>query len=549
MMQGGATKSRLTDAARQTRVALMIVVWLVLVALLAACAPAVEDTGTDPGPAAPGATAAPPAAAPARAPTVASAPRDRLVVALPFEVPGFDPRQAYDGRTSGLVGVMLEPLVALQRDFSLQPRLAAGWEVADEGRRLTLRLREGVTFHDGRPFTAEDVRFTIESGMASEERNTVRRYLSEVTSVEVVDDATVVLHAENPSGGLLLMLASVPIMPAGSGEDFDAHPIGTGPFAFVRHDAGSSLLVERFDGYWGPMPSVLAVEFRVVRSSSDRAAALLSGNAHLSQSSFEADDEQRLRAHWAVSVTRTEGTVIWYLAFNVDRPPFDDPDVRRALNHLIPRERIIRNVYQERALPAVSMLLPGTPWLDPDGPTFAYDVRRARDLVEASGAEFDRTYRVLTNDHPVRISKAEAMIASFEQVGMRAEVEVVSFSSLNDRIHAADFDVHLQGLITGANVPRLLGHFGREFGLFNRGGFRDPEVEAMLDEALTLDPMSPEAIALYQGVANRLVEASANVFVAYDVVVGAARNEVEGWWPHPLPALAYQDLHLVRVGR
>ena len=517
---------------------------LLIVALLAACAPAVEDTATDPG-----ATAGRPATTPARAPTVASAPRDRLVVALPFEVPGFDPRQAYDGRASGLVGVIVEPLVALQRDFSLQPRLATGWEVADEGRRLTLRLREGVTFHDGRPFTAEDVRYAIESGLASEERNTVRRYLSEVTSVEVLDDATVVLHAENPSGGLLLMLASVPIMPAGSGEDFDTRPIGTGPFAFVRHDEGSSLLLERFDGYWGPAPSVPAVEFEVVPSSSDRAAALLSGNAHLSQSSFEAGDEQRLRAHWAVGVTRIEGTSTQYLAFNVERPPFDDPDVRRALNHLIPRERIVRNVYGGRALPAVTMLVPGMPWLDPDGPTFAYDVRRARDLVEASGAEFDRTYRVLTNDHPLRTAMTEAMIASFTQVGLRAEVEVVGFSSLNDRIHAGDFDLHLQGFIGGANAPHLLGHFAREFGLFNRGGFRDPELEAMLDEALTLDPTSPEAVELYRGVANRLVEASANAFVVHDVVVGAARNEVEGWWPHPLPALAYQDLHLVRVGR
>ena len=519
------------------------VVALLFITLLGACAPAVEGFTTDDG--APTAPAARPAAA--AAPTPATTPAaDRLVVALQVGVPGFDPRQQYDVRSGELVGVILEPLVALERDFSLRPRLAAAWEVADGGRRLTLRLRDDVTFHDGRPFTAEDVRYTIESGLASEDTGAVRMHLREVRSVEVLDASTVVLHVGNPSGGLLLALASVPIMPAGSGADFDARPIGTGPFAFVRHDAGSSLLVERFHGYWGPAPSVPAVEFRVVRSSSDRAAALLSGNAHVSQSSFEAGDEQRLRAHWAVSVTRTEGLATQYLAFNVDRPPFDDSDVRRALNHLVPRERIVRNAYEGRALPAISILLPGMPWLDPDGPAFAYDVRRARDLVEASGAQFDRTYRLLTNDHPLRIATAEAMIASFAQVGLRAEVEVVDFSSFRDRIYAGDYDLHLLGFIGGANVPQLLGQYGREAGIFYRGGLRDVEVEAMLDEALTLDPTSLQAVALYRCVANRLVESSANAFVAHDVVVGAARNEVEGWWPHQLPALAYQDL---RMGR
>ena len=126
---------------------------------------------------------------------------------------------------------------------------------------------------------------------------------------------------------------------------------------------------------------------------------------------------------------------------------------------------------------------------------------------------------------------------------------MVYFSSFTDRIHAGDYDVYLLGFAGGVHVRRLLGHFGRGFALFNCGGLREPEVEAMLDEALTLDPASPETITLDTCVTNRFIEASASAVVLHAVVVGAARNEVEGWWPHPLLALAYQDLHLVRVGR
>lgn len=524
----------------QALVALLGIAWL------AACAPAVEDGATDDG--ARSAPAARPAAAAARTPATIPA-ADRLVVALQVGVPGFDPRQRHAGMSSELVGVILEPLVTLERDFSLRPRLATAWEVADEGRRLTLQLRDGVTFHDGRPFTAEDVRFTIETGLASDETGAVRLHLSEVTRVETPDASTVVLHAENPSGGLLVALASVPIIPAGSGSDFDAQPIGTGPFAFVRHDVDASLQVERFDGYWGPAPSLPAVEFRVLPRSADRASALARGNAHVSQSSWDADDEQRLENDRNVNVERLAATAHQYLAINAGRPPFDDPDVRRALNHLIPRERIVAEVYRGRALPGVSMLAPSMPWFDPDTPVFAYDVARARELVAASGADFDRTYTVLTNDNPFRNAMAEALVAAFAHVGMRAQLEVAEFSTFLQRIRDGDFDVHLLGMGGAHNVARLLDQYTQETSIFNRGGFSDPEAAAMLSAAAALDPSSPEAVALYRAVANRVVAFSAHAFIIYDVAVGAARSEVEGWWPHPVPALAYQDLHLVRLRR
>ena len=406
-----------------------------------------------------------------------------------------------------------------------------------------------MTFHDGRPFTAEDVRFTIETGLASDETGAVRLHLSEVTRVETPDAATVVLHAENPTGGLLVALASVPIIPAGSGRDFDARPIGTGPFAFVRHDVGSSLLVERFDGYWGPTAGVPAVEFRVLERSTDRATALARGNAHVSQSSWDTDEERRLENDRNVNVERLAGTAHQYLAINAGRPPFDDPDVRRALNHLIPRERIVADVYRGRALAGVSMLAPSMPWFDPDTPVFAYDVARARELVAASGADFDRTYTVLTNDNPFRNATAETLVGAFAQVGMRAQLEVAAFSTFLQRIRDGDFDVHLLGMGGAHNVARLLDQYTQETSMFNRAGFSDPEVAAMLSAAAALDPSSPEAIALYRAVANRVVAFSAHAFIIYDVAVGASRSEVEGWGPHPVPALAYQDLHLVQLGR
>ena len=510
--------------------------------LIVGCAPT-ADTPADTPAATPRAT--PSVAQPAATP----APEDRLVVALPADVAGFDPRAQRAFRDITLHGVVLEPLLSLGHDFSLAPQLATAWDVDDEGRTLTLHLREGVTFHDGRSFTSEDVRFTIEAILAADDAS-ARGGLDTITSVETPDPFTVVLHVDDPLRGVLIGLASIPILPAGAGAEIDTRPIGTGPFAFDRHDAGRSLVVERYEAYWGGAPAVPGIEFRVIAESSDRARALIRGAAHLSQSQWSADNERFLENDRNVRLMRTEDVSYQYLAINPARPPFDDLDVRHALHHLIPRERIVAEVLEGRAFQAASMLAPSMPWFDPDTPVYAYDVERARELIAGSDtASFDRTYTVLTNVNPIRQAIAEALVASFAQIGMRAEVEVLEFGTYLDRVYGGDYDMYILGLAQTYNVTHLLAGYALASGQNNRVGFNDAEAEAMLREAAGLDPTSPEAVASYREVANRLVSFSAHVFLTHGVVTGAARAEVEGWNPHPVAELAYQDLHLVRLRR
>jgi len=510
---------------------------LVTAALALGCAPTADAPATTTG-ATPSATR----------PAAATVP-DRLVVAIPTDVRGFDAAAQDSLGSNTLLGVIGEPLVSLGNDFVLRPRLATEWDVGDEGRTLTFRLREGVTFHDGRPFTSDDVRYTIESVQAADQAM-LSGMLRIITSVETPDPLTVVLRVSDPLRGMLITLATVPIVPATSGADASARPIGTGPFAFVRHDAGTALLVERFDQYWGGASDVASIEFRVIADSADRARALVRGAAHLSQSQWAAADERSLDSDRNVNVQRTEGVSYQYLAINPARAPFDDVDVRRALNHLIPRERIVSDVFEGRAFPATSLLVPSMPWYDPDATVYAYDVDRARELVAtADAAGFDRTYTVLTNDSPIRNAIAEVLVDTFAQIGLRVEVETLDFSTFLSRINGGDFDMYLLGLAQTYNVTNLLAGSALESGFSNRVGFNDPEAEAWLREAAGLDPTSDEAVALYRQVANRLVSYSASAFLTHTVVTGATRAEVEGWSPHPLAELAYQDLHQVRLRR
>ena len=515
---------------------------LAAAALTVGCAPATDSPAAGPPGAAPEATPAAPRTA------TTPVPDDRLVVALPADVAGFDPRAQRAFRDITLHGVILEPLLSLSHDFALVPRLAIGWDVTDEGHTVTFRLREGVTFHDGRAFTAEDVRFTFEAILASADA-TARSALTPVTSIETPDAHTVVLRIDDPTRGVLIGLASVPILPAGSWDEVDARPIGTGPFSFARRDVGTALFVERFEAYWGDASDVPAVEFRVIADAGDRTRALIRGTAHLSQSQWSAEQERSLDGDRNVRFVRTHDVSYQYLGINPARPPFEDLDVRHALNHLVPRERIVADVLGGRAFPAASLLVPSMPWFDPATPAYAYDVDRARALIDGSASTpFERTYTIITNVNPIREGIAEVLTASFAQVGMRVEVEVLDFSTYLDRVYGRDFDMYLLGLAGAYNVGNLLAGHVSETGLYNRYGFSDPEAEAMLREAVSGDPSSPDAVALFREVANRLVAYSAQAFLYHGVVTGASRADVEGWNPHPVPDLAYQDLHLVHLG-
>ena len=503
--------------------------------LTAACAPG-TDTAT--APATPSAAPATPATAAApTAPTVA-APDADLVIAVPAPAQGLDPRERIDPLSLQRILLVLEPLVTLDAELRLQPRLATGWEVGDEGRSVTLHLRDDVTFHDGWRFTSADVRFTIETGGGPDRQGAVRPVANLVERVDTPDERTVVLHLVAPAGHVLFDLARMPIVPANAGEDFDARPIGTGPYAFESGAPTNVQTFRRFDAYWGDHTGPERVAFQVVARSADLADGLLAGRIHLSQRALDGADQARLEAAAGVAVATVTNANPTYLGFDTTAAPLDDARVRRALSMLVPRERIVSEALADVALPSALMVPSTVAWAAGADEVLAGGRAAAEALLADAAASFDRPLVLLTNVNPAREAIAARLRASFAEVGIEVRVETADFGSYIGRLGSGDFDMFLLGSSGTANPAQALGMGG-----LNYEGFEDAGLAEALARAAQFDPTGEAGAALYGDALRAYLEASPRAYLALGLNVAARAANLSGWTPHPLDVHAFQDLH------
>jgi peptide/nickel transport system substrate-binding protein len=260
-----------------------------------------------------------------------SAQETAITLGMQLEPPHLDPTAgaaaAIDEVTYANV---FEGLTRFAEDGSILPALAESWVIAPDGLSWEFTLREGVTFHDGTPMTAEDVVFSFDRAMAEESVNAQKALFDGINEVTAIDDRTVEIGLDAPKGSLLFNLAwgdAVIVSPA-SAETNTQTPVGTGPFRFDAWVQGDRVELVRNEDYWGEAPALERVTFKFIADPTAAFAAMMAGDidafpvfpAPENLAQFEADPR------FAVIVGTTEGETI--LAMNHRREPFDDPKVR-----------------------------------------------------------------------------------------------------------------------------------------------------------------------------------------------------------------------------
>src|SRR5579862_7818525 len=250
----------------------------------------------------------------------------RTVVFLIESSPAnLDPRIGTDAQSERIFALIFDGLVDHDAKFNFTPALASSWE---EPNPLTVifHLRNDVHFHDGKPFTARDVKWTIDSvrnGTVISAKSTV---FASVDSVEVRDPFTAVFHLKHADNFLLRNLAtgSTGIVPDGSGRDFWKHPVGTGPFRFVSQQIDQDVVIERNPGGWSPAPKLERVRFAIVPDTITESLELEKGSGDVVVSSLPIDSLPALQQQSNLKVEESAGTEIQYLAFNLRDPLLAD---------------------------------------------------------------------------------------------------------------------------------------------------------------------------------------------------------------------------------
>lgn len=295
-------------------------------------------------------------------------------------------------------GKVVEGLIKWDLDLRPQPSLATSWEIGEDGLSYTFHLREGVKWHDGAPFTAADVAFSIVT--LKEIHPRLRGTFQNVERVDEIDDLTVRIVLSQPAPYLLTALAATgtPIIPRHIYEGTDvgsnpanAAPIGTGPFIFKEWVRGSHYILERNPDYWdAPKPYVDRIVVRFIRDQAAAAAAFETGEIDIGgQTPVSYADIARLAAldHLEVDTRGYDfGGAFNQLVFNLDSPALSSLEVRRAIAHAVDLQGIVDVAWYGYAVPSASPIGPTMAHFhDAAIQPYAYDPARAEELLDAAG--------------------------------------------------------------------------------------------------------------------------------------------------------------------
>ncbi|AGT10814.1 ABC transporter substrate-binding protein [Paracoccus aminophilus] len=370
------------------------------------------------------------------------------------------------GAATYISGKTTEGLLTYDFDFTPKPLLATEWTVSPDGLRYWFRLREGVKFHDGTPFTAEDVKFSIETLKEHHPRG--RATYAHVTAVNVLGPHEIELLLDQPAPYLLTALASFesPIVPKHIYEGKpilenpnNSAPIGTGPFLFKEWVRGSHVLFVRNPDYWDAgKPYLDQLVVRFVGDAAAGAAGLETGEIQLSANApVPLSDIARLQENprlgfetrgyaFTNSISRAE--------FNFERPHLADLRVRQAVAHVVDRDFIVAAAYQGHATPLygpVSHTL--EKFFIPDLPRYEIDTAKAEALLEEAGyprgADGWRFSLVIDPTQPVGPPKlsADYIAQVLQSIGIKAEVRTQDFATFVKRVYTdRDFDIAVEGM-------------------------------------------------------------------------------------------------------
>lgn len=366
-------------------------------------------------------------------------PNATLAVGLQLEPTNLDIRHTSGAALEqALIDNVYQGLVARDDDGGVEPSLASDWTVTDDGRTYTFTLEQGVTFHDGAEFGADDVTASLDT-VRSDESMIGYADLQSIESVAAPDDGTVKVTLSEPNQNFLFLLTGPAgvILDTDDTTDLKTDANGTGPFTLANWSQGDSITFERYDDYWGKPAGVAEVVFSYIPEATALVNAGLDGSLDV-LTAVEADLAPQLEDTF--EVTEGETTDKFILAFNGREEPLDDIRVREALRLAIDRDAILERVGAgETQFGPIPVLDPGYEDLSD---TISYDPDRARDLLAEAGATDLTLELTVSNTYPTYLSTL--LVSMFDEVGVTLEVNTVEFSTwLNDVYSNADYELSL----------------------------------------------------------------------------------------------------------
>ncbi len=471
--------------------------------------------------------------------TIATA-KSSVVIGMQQEPTTLDPTADATASIDGIfTHNVFQSLTSVNESGEVLPDLATSWTISDDKLTYTFALAQGVKFHDGTDFTAEDVKFSFDRAMAEDSVNPSKKIFKSIASVTVIDANTIEIVLSKQDAFFLFNMGKgdASIVAPESVDTNNTNPIGTGPFVFTSWTRGDRMVLTKNPDFPGAGDIALdKVEFRFISDPAAATAALLAEELDAFPGfpapeilpQFEGDPR------FNVVIGSTEGEVI--LAMNNAKPPFDDIRVRRAISHAINRDEIIDGAMYGRATPIGSFYPPhGPAYIDLTG-TYPHDTAKAKALFEEAGVA-GMTMTLRLPPFPYAKRSGEIIQAQLAAAGIDAKVENVEWGFWISEIYKKQaYDM----TIIAHTSPNDMGNFARGKKYFY--GFEEQEFSDLWERIRTETDDSKRNEMLKEG-QRYLAENAIHGFLFQLPQLGVYRKGLNGFWSSS-PVL-YQPLSLV----
>lgn len=443
----------------------------------------------------------------------AFAQRGTLTIAQSSDPQSLDPIDTFLLSWGMIGGAIFDGLVHRDFEMNIHPALAESWEwIGDDNDRIRFVLREGVTFHNGEAFTAEDVKFTFERLLGEEgQKGAQQSNYTSIGAIEIIDDFTVDMVLASPDPIIITKLAGygAKIVPAGYTSEvdeatFNRAPIGTGPFKVAEYVNDQQLVLQANTDYYRGAPNVETVVYRFIPEASTRVSELLAGRVDVVQGvpialagSIENSSEAEVQAVGSPTISAVR--------FNTCLAPTDDIRVRQAIAHAIDREGIIDVILEGYGTPVTSFQSEMSLGYDPDMEFVEYNPELAKELLAQAGVAPGTEFQIDFQGSDAVFREVAQVIAAFlGEVGINLSISTHESNIYNNEIVPENRVGQLYYSGWGGwtldfdNTASQLYYTGQ----FRNPCFSDAEIDRLVDEnRQTMD--QDEREDLLQAVARR----------------------------------------------
>ncbi|MDD7909089.1 ABC transporter substrate-binding protein [Pseudovibrio exalbescens] len=452
--------------------------------------------------------------------------KSALSLGIVLEPPHLDPTAgaaaAIDEVTYANV---FEGLTRIGPNGEVLPALAKSWEISEDGLTYTFELQDGVTFHDGTPFSAEDVKFSLDRARAEDSTNAQKPLFAAISAVNVADEDTVQVTLSEPVGSFLFNLGwgDAVIVSKESAAGNKTNPIGTGPFKFDRWIKGQEISLDRYEGYWGTPVALEEASFKVIADPNAAFAAMMSGDVDAFPNfpapetliQFEADPR------FKVAVGSTEGETI--LAMNNESGPLSNKLVRQAISHAVNKQALIDGAMFGRGTPIGSHFAPHHPAYEDLTGTYTFDPEKAKELLKEAGyAEgFTATLKLPPPQYARR--GGELIRSDLQKVGINLEIVPLEWAQwLSEVFREKNYDF----TIVSHTEPMDIGIYARDDYYFN---YKNPAFDDIITQ-LNRETDEEKRYALMKQAQEMIAADAVNVFLFQLGKAGVWDANLQGLW-------------------